>query len=90
MVGEISILLESNEVPNFLGELPQAQVGLVQRHGPQLSAKDPEDPEVRTVLLRVMTSTNERLLKSFAEAISAEAGGAWAAGKGDEPLADDG
>lgn len=34
---------------------------------------DSEDTEVRTVLLRVMTSTNERLLKSFSEAISAEA-----------------
>lgn len=32
-----------------------------------------EDSETRTALLRVMTMTNERLLKSFSEAISAEA-----------------
>ena len=39
-----------------------------------LLPKDSSDAEVRTALLKVMTSTNERLLKSFGEAISGEAG----------------
>lgn len=47
---------------------------------------------MRTVLLRVMTSTNERLLKSFSEAISAEAARERRAFSvvlgGEEPLAD--
>eukprot|EP00434_Breviolum_minutum_P016619 symbB.v1.2.014652.t1/scaffold1063.1/size201213/7 len=34
---------------------------------------DASDADIRTHLLRVMASTNERLLKSFSEAISAEA-----------------
>ena len=47
-----------------------------------LPLQDAADADVRTHLLRVMASTNERLLKSFTEAISAEVflgvkGGSW-------------
>ena len=45
------------------------------------ASKASEDSETRTALLRVMTMTNERLLKSFSEAISAEA---WRVREGPE------